>query len=73
MSWDRDLNPAEKVERLEKLDKTLEQLEQLIDKDLAINISPAVQNLVIIVSILVQFVKNHEYLFLSFFETYKKG
>ena len=68
-----NFNPAAKAEKIEKLDKALEQLEQLIDKDLAINISPAVQNLVLIVSILVRFVKNHEHLFLSFFEAYKEN
>jgi len=68
-----NFNPAAKIEKIERLDRALAQLEQLIEKDLAINISPAVQNLVLITTILVRFVKNHEHLFLSLFEAYKES
>ncbi|MGB3341290.1 MAG: hypothetical protein WBB37_07410 [bacterium] len=70
---DRDLNPAEKAERLQILDEKFELLDEFIDKDKLIAASPAIQNLIFIVSILGQFVKNHEALFFSFFEKYKEG
>ena len=47
--------------------------DEFIDKDKLIAASPAIQNLISIVSILGQFVKNHEALFFSFFEKYKEG
>lgn len=73
MLSDGKFNPALKGIKLEKLDNALKHLEQLVENDLAITVSPAVQEMIIILSILVQFVKNHEHLFLSFFEAYKQG
>jgi len=68
-----NFDPASKGIKIEKLDKALKNLEELIETDLAITVSPAVQQMLIILSILVQFVKNHEHLFLAFYEAYRQG
>lgn len=72
MPINEHLTLAEKRRKLKKLDNTLDRLKEATIKDNIFQQSPTLQSLTTIVAILVQFAKDHEHLFLSFVETYRR-